>query len=76
MAALSTSVATSPRTPSKASSPSSSAACVACQHCGEQHLHRYLAEFDFRHTHRIGNGVDDKQRAALSLKGIVGKHLT
>ncbi len=23
------------------------------QHCGEQHLHRYLAEFDFRYSYRI-----------------------
>jgi transposase-like protein len=23
------------------------------QHCGEQHLHRYLAEFDFRYSNRI-----------------------
>ena len=29
------------------------------QHCGKQHLHRYLAEFDFRYTHRAANDVDD-----------------
>ena len=23
------------------------------QHCGEQHLHRYIAEYDFRYTNRI-----------------------
>jgi transposase-like protein len=46
------------------------------QHCGEQHLHRYLAEFEFRYNHRIANGVDDRQRAVQSLKGIVGKRLT
>jgi transposase-like protein len=23
------------------------------QHCAERHLHRYLAEFDFRYTHRV-----------------------
>ncbi len=29
------------------------------QHCGEQHLHRYLAEFDFRYNNRIKLGIDD-----------------
>ena len=30
------------------------------QHCGEKHLHRYLAEFDFRYNNRVANGVDDR----------------
>jgi transposase-like protein len=46
------------------------------QHCGEQHLHRYLAEFEFRYNNRIANGVDDRARAIVSLRGIVGKRLT
>lgn len=46
------------------------------QHCGEQHLHRYLAEFDFRYTNRAANGFDDRARAVEGLKGIVGKRLT
>lgn len=46
------------------------------QHCGEQHLHRCLAEFDFRYSHRAANGFDDKARAIEGLKGIVGKRLT
>lgn len=46
------------------------------QHCGEQHLHRYLAEYEFRYNNRIANGVDDRQRAVEGLKGIVGKRLT
>lgn len=46
------------------------------QHCGEQHLHRYLAEFEFRYNHRVANGVDDRQRANRALGGIVGKRLT
>lgn len=46
------------------------------QHCGEHHLHRYLAEFDFRYTNRIANGVDDEDRALLALRGIEGKRLT
>jgi hypothetical protein len=32
------------------------------KHCGEQHLHRYLAEFDFRYSNRIKLGVDDTER--------------
>jgi hypothetical protein len=28
------------------------------QHCGEKHLHRYLAEFDFRYSNRVALGVD------------------
>jgi transposase-like protein len=46
------------------------------QHCGKQHLHRYLAEFDFRYNNRIGLGVDDLMRAGLAVKGITGKRLT
>lgn len=34
------------------------------QHCGKQHLHRYVAEFDFRYTHLAANGIDDAARAA------------
>jgi hypothetical protein len=46
------------------------------QHCSEKHLHRYLAEFDFRYSHRVRLGVDDVARADRALKGIVGKRLT
>ena len=46
------------------------------QHCGEKHLHRYVAEFDFRYNNRTRLGVDDAQRADAALKGIVGKRLT
>lgn len=46
------------------------------QHCAEKHLHRYLAEFDFRYSNRAALGVDDQDRAALAMKGIVGKRLT
>jgi transposase-like protein len=46
------------------------------QHCHEKHLHRYLAEFDFRYSNRIALGVDDGDRAARALKGIVGKRHT
>lgn len=46
------------------------------QHCGEQHLHRYLAEFEFRYNTRQANGIDDRGRATAAVKGIVGKRLT
>jgi ISXO2-like transposase domain len=46
------------------------------QHCAEKHLHRYLAEFDFRYNHRIGLGVGDFERAGLIAKGAEGKRLT
>jgi hypothetical protein len=46
------------------------------QHCGEQHLARYLAEFDFRYNHRIAAGYNDAERALATLKGIEGRRLT
>jgi transposase-like protein len=46
------------------------------QHCQEKHLHRYLAEFDFRYGHRVAKGVDDSARMATAIKGAKGKRLT
>ena len=46
------------------------------QHCQEKHLHRYAAEFDFRHNNRIALGVDDVARTEQLAKSIVGKRLT
>lgn len=46
------------------------------QHCAEKHLHRYLAEFEFRYSHREANGCDDAARADKMLRGVVGKRLT
>jgi hypothetical protein len=46
------------------------------QHVSEEHLHRYLAEFDFRHNNRIALGVDDTGRASNILSGVKGKRLT
>jgi transposase-like protein len=46
------------------------------QHCAEKHLHRYLAEFDFRYNHRTALGVEDAERADKALTGAVGKRLT
>jgi transposase-like protein len=46
------------------------------QHCSEKHLHRYLAEFDFRYSNRVRLGVDDAARTTKALRGISGKRLT
>ena len=46
------------------------------QHCAKKHLHRYLAEFDFRYNNRQANGLDDAARADALLMGVVGKRLT
>jgi len=46
------------------------------QHCGDRHLKRYLAEFDFRYSNRIALGVDDVMRAERAIKGAEGKRLT
>lgn len=43
------------------------------QHCGERHLKRYLAEFDFRYSNRE---VSDFERATIALQQIEGKRLT
>jgi transposase-like protein len=45
-------------------------------HVSQQHLKRYLAEFDFRYNERSALGINDKMRAAKAVKGIVGKRLT
>jgi len=45
-------------------------------HVSEAHLHRYLAEFDFRYSNREARGIDDVSRADLAVKGMVGKRLT
>jgi len=46
------------------------------QHCAKKHLHRYLAEFDFRYSNRIAKGVDDSKRADNLLRSVTGKRLT
>jgi transposase-like protein len=46
------------------------------QHCGEQHLHRYLAEFEFRYNTRVALGLNDKERAVVAIAGMRGKRLT
>jgi transposase-like protein len=42
----------------------------------EQHLQRYVDEFDFRYNYRQSQGFDDEQRAAAVLKQVGGKRLT
>jgi transposase-like protein len=46
------------------------------QHCGEQHLQRYLDEFSFRWNNRKARGVEDAQRAVIAAHGAAGKRLT
>jgi hypothetical protein len=45
-------------------------------HTSQEHLHRYLAEFDFRYNNREGNGITDAECMAKSVQGIVGRRLT
>jgi transposase-like protein len=45
-------------------------------HVSQEHLHRYLAEFDFRYSNRSAVGVEDLERAEIALKGVKGKRLT
>jgi len=46
------------------------------QHCSEQHLKRYLCEYDFRYNHREKLGFDDIARTNAALRGIEGKRIT
>lgn len=46
------------------------------QHCTDKHLHRYLAEFDFRYSHRVKLGFDDTTRTLIAIRGAEGKRLT
>jgi hypothetical protein len=64
------------RTQLKASSQFSNAARGIYQHCSEKHLHRYLAEFDFRYNYRASLGYNDKDRTIAAVRGGEGKRLT
>jgi transposase-like protein len=44
-------------------------------HVSQQHLKRYLAEFDFRYNERMALGVNDTMRTDKAMSGIVGKRL-
>jgi hypothetical protein len=45
-------------------------------HVSQQHLKRYLAEYDFRYNERTALGVADAERTAKVVRGTVGKRLT
>jgi transposase-like protein len=45
-------------------------------HVSQEHLKRYLGEFDFRYNYRTALGFTDRERATIALKGIVRKRLT
>lgn len=45
-------------------------------HVSQEHLKRYLCEFDFRYNYRIALGFDDAARATLAVRGTAGKRLT
>jgi transposase-like protein len=45
-------------------------------HISQQHLKRYLCEFDFRYNERMALDVTDAERATKAVRGVVGKRLT
>jgi transposase-like protein len=45
-------------------------------HVSEEHLQRYVDEFDFRFSNRKSLGIGDVERADKLLQGVVGKRLT
>jgi transposase-like protein len=46
------------------------------QHCDERHLHRYLAEFDFRYSNRVALGIEDNERTDRAIMAVTGKRLS
>jgi hypothetical protein len=60
----------------KAISRSPSVGVGIYQHCGEQHLQRYLTEFDFRYNNRVALGVDGAERTERAVRSIIGRRLT
>ena len=45
------------------------------QHCAKRHLHRYVAEFEFRYNHRSALGIEDRERVKAALTNAMGKRL-
>jgi transposase-like protein len=45
-------------------------------HVSQQHLKRYLGEFDFRYNERSALGIEDAERTTRAIKGAEGKRLT
>ena len=46
------------------------------QHCQKKHLHRYVAEFEFRYNNRVALGCNDQDRSVAAISGMVGKRIT
>jgi transposase-like protein len=46
------------------------------QHCSEKHLHRYVAEFDFRFNRRAALGWTDEERCIAAVRAADQKRLT
>jgi hypothetical protein len=62
-------------TPTVANAISRTSSARRCSHISEMHLHRYLAEFDFRYSNRIKLGVDHTLRTDRAVRGIEGRGL-
>ena len=45
-------------------------------HLSEQHLKRYLAEFDFRYNEWSALGIEDAERGRRAVGGVIGKRMT
>jgi transposase-like protein len=45
-------------------------------HVSQEHLKRYLCEFDFRYNYRVALGFTDKQRTDAIMRGIAAKRVT
>lgn len=45
-------------------------------YCGEAHLHRYLAEFDFRYNRRTALKATDAERSEDAVRGTARMGLT
>ena len=46
------------------------------QPCSQEHLRRYIAEFEFRYNNRAALGIEDAERTETVLSNIGGKRLT
>lgn len=45
------------------------------QHCSKKHLHRYLAEFDYRYNNRSALGIEDEVRTQTVIRNSFSKRL-
>ena len=58
-------------TPLNVASPFSSGVNGVYHHVSEEHLKRYIGEFDFRYNERSALGVKDSERATKAIRGVV-----